>query len=176
MAARDDLRRQARAMMLTGTWASASMADVASAAGVSRQTLYNEYGSREGLATAVAIETAVRFREGTLAAAGNEADPTDAIAAAMRWALSEAPRDPIVVAALTDDATGLLPYITTRSGSVLPPIAADLAALIDRPGAPWACEVALRLTVSHLLSPSMPDDEFVDGVSGLLRPLFHEAP
>lgn len=176
MVARDDLRRQARAMMLSGAWATASMADVAAAAGVSRQTLYNEYGSREGLATAVAIETAVRFREGTLAAASREADPTHAIAAAMRWALREARHDPIVVAALTDDATGLLPYITTRSGSVLPPISADLADLIDRPGAPWACEVALRLTVSHLLSASMSDDEFVDAVSGLLRPLFLGTP
>lgn len=176
MTVRDALRATAREMMLTGRWATASMADVAAAAGVSRQTLYNEFGSREGLATSVALETAVRFREGTLAAATAQPDPVAALRAAMQWALAEARRDPIVVAALTDDAAGLLPYMTTRSESVLPPIAADLATLLDLPRAPWACEVALRLTVSHLLSPTSSDGDFVAAVSDLVRPLLEGAP
>lgn len=158
-------------MMVAGTWPTASMADVAAAAGVSRQTLYNEFGSREGLASAVAVETAQRFRDGTVSAAMGESEPTRAIAAAMRWALAEARVDPLVRAALTDDTSGLLPFLTTRSMAVLPPIAAELAETIDTPGAPWACEVALRLTVSHLLSATMADSEFVDAVTQLLRPL-----
>jgi AcrR family transcriptional regulator len=36
----------------TRGWAAASMSDVATAAGVSRQTVYNEFGSRQGLVEA----------------------------------------------------------------------------------------------------------------------------
>lgn len=163
-------------MMAAGTWPAASMADVAAAAGVSRQTLYNEFGSREGLASAVAVETSLRFRAGTVAAASREVEPVAALGAAMTWALTEARVDPIVLAALTDDASGLLPYLTTRSAAILPPIAAELAQALDAPGAAWACEVALRLTVSHLLSATRSDSDFVTAVCDLVSPLLGAPP
>ena len=46
-AARDELGRK--------SWADVTMADVATAAGVSRQTLYNEFGSRQKLAEALVV-------------------------------------------------------------------------------------------------------------------------
>ncbi|MBR7540612.1 TetR/AcrR family transcriptional regulator, partial [Mycobacterium tuberculosis] len=39
-------------------WAKITLADVAGRAGVSRQTLYNEFGSRAGLAQAYALRLA----------------------------------------------------------------------------------------------------------------------
>lgn len=174
--ARESLLDCARDLVVSGTWSRTSLAEVAAGAGVSRQTLYNEFGSRDGLMAAVAARAADRFRAGTLAAARGEADPADAIGAAMTWAISAARADPLVAAGFRDDVGGLLPYLTNRSTDVLVPIATDLAAWLDRPEAPWACEVALRLTVSHLLTPLQQDAAFVDAATELIRPLFQDAP
>lgn len=169
--ARDDLLTRARELMIAGTWPQTSLADVAASSGVSRQTLYNEFGSREGLTAAVAQQAADRFRIGTLAAARGASDPVAAVAAAMSWALATAATDPLVKAGLTDDAAGLLPYLTYRSEELLTPLATGIAEYLDLPGSAWACEVALRLTVSHLLMPLTDDAPFVDAVGDLIRPL-----
>lgn len=174
--ARNLLLDCARDLVITGTWADASMSEVAARAGVSRQTLYNEFGTREGLMAAVARQASDQFRAGTLAAAQTQDDPALAIGAAMTWAISTAHADPMVKAGLTDDAAGLLPYLTNRSQDILLPIAADLAAWLDLPGAAWACEVALRLTVSQLLTPLRDDADFVQAVTELVRPLLQMAP
>lgn len=174
--ARDSLIGAAADLMVRGMWAGTPLADVAGRAGVSRQTLYNEFGNRDGLANAVAVQVARRFRTGTVAAAAEHDDPVAAIGGAMAWALATAHGDRLIQAALVDDSVQLLPYLTTRSTLVLTPIAADLAELIDRPTAGWACEVALRLTVSHLLSPTTSDEVFVASVMDLLRPLFADNP
>lgn len=159
--------------MIAGSWSATSMADIARCAGVSRQTLYNDYGSRDGLARAVAQHTADQFLAGALdAARAGGPEPVDRIAAAAAWALATASDDLLVKAALTDDVGGLLPYLTTRSADLMIPIAQTIAALVDRPQAAWACEVALRLTVSHLLMPVRSDDDHLQRVTDLIRPLF----
>ena len=55
-AARDELERRA--------WSEVTMADVASAAGVSRQTLYKEFGNRDEFAQAFVIHEGERFLDG----------------------------------------------------------------------------------------------------------------
>ena len=45
-------------------WTGARMADVARAAGTSRQTLYAEFGTKDGLASALALREANRFFDG----------------------------------------------------------------------------------------------------------------
>ena len=47
-----------RDLLLTKDWSSITLADVANAAGVSRQTIYNEFGSRQGLAQGYALRLA----------------------------------------------------------------------------------------------------------------------
>ena len=42
-------------------WSAVTMSDVAKAAGISRQTIYNEFGSRHGLAQAYALRLADRL-------------------------------------------------------------------------------------------------------------------
>src|SRR5687768_10629929 len=94
-------------------WASARMADVAKAAGTSRQTLYSEFGTKEGLAQALALREAGRFVDGSEAVlTGHEGTPSEAIAASTEWTLRVAREDPLIKAVLTDDgAEGLLPYL-----------------------------------------------------------------
>src|SRR5271167_5091543 len=74
-AARDELARR--------RWNEVTMADIAAAAGVSRQTLYKEFGSREEFARALILREGDRFVaavEGAMDA--HLADPTAALLAA----------------------------------------------------------------------------------------------
>ncbi|MDX3095943.1 helix-turn-helix domain containing protein [Streptomyces sp. ME19-03-3] len=86
-------------------WVTVRMVDVAAAAGVSRQTLYNEFGSKEGLARALVRREAEAFLAGVEraldAAARHGADAGDCFAAAAAWTLHSARRSPLVRAVLT---------------------------------------------------------------------------
>lgn len=160
---RSALLAAARAAALTG-WQTARMADVAAAAGLSRQTLYAEFGSKDGLAQALAVSEAQRFLDGAEAArAGHEQTPATAVAASAEWTLRTAADDPLVKAVLTDD--GLLPYLTTRSDRLLDVVRArDEQWLLARwPHLPpadvaLAVDVVFRLVVSHLVSPAVPPE------------------
>ena len=50
-----------RDLLLAKDWSSITLADVANAAGISRQTIYNEFGSRQGLAQGYALRLADRL-------------------------------------------------------------------------------------------------------------------
>ncbi|MBV9513249.1 MAG: helix-turn-helix transcriptional regulator, partial [Mycobacteriaceae bacterium] len=50
-----------RDLLLTKDWSAITLADVARAAGISRQTIYNEFGSRQGLAKGYAMRLADRL-------------------------------------------------------------------------------------------------------------------
>lgn len=87
-------------------WNGVRMVDVAVAAGVSRQTLYNEFGSKDGLARALVrreAETFLAAVERSLAdtAAQGGADAGDCCAAAALCTLRAARTNPFVRAALT---------------------------------------------------------------------------
>lgn len=87
-------------------WHGVRMVDVAAAAGVSRQTLYNEFGSKDGLARALVRREADAFLAGVDraladAAAQGGADAGECCAAAAVWTLHAARTNPLVRAALT---------------------------------------------------------------------------
>ncbi|MBZ4324355.1 TetR/AcrR family transcriptional regulator, partial [Streptomyces huiliensis] len=105
-AARELLLDAAYTALGTRPWHGVRMVDVAAAAGVSRQTLYNEFGSKDGLARALVRREAESFLAGverSLAdAVGREdADAGDCCAAAAVWTLRTARANPLVRAALT---------------------------------------------------------------------------
>ncbi|ELP61704.1 hypothetical protein STRTUCAR8_07331 [Streptomyces turgidiscabies Car8] len=79
------------------------MVDVAAAAGVSRQTLYNEFGSKEGLARALVRREADGYLAGVERALTGPADPgagaRERLTAAAEWTASAA-RDSVLVRAL----------------------------------------------------------------------------
>jgi AcrR family transcriptional regulator len=139
------------------------MADVASAAGVSRQTLYNEFGSKDALAQALAMRETERFLDGieTAVAAADPDLPAAAVAAAVTFALDLAAGNPLVKAALTDDAGGLLPFLTTRAEPLLTAARSHIAAYLvahwpalPRDEVDVVAEAVVRLTVSYLVLPS----------------------
>ena len=61
MLLRDLVLDAMRDLLLTKDWSSITLADVAKAAGISRQTIYNEFGSRQGLAQGYALRLADRL-------------------------------------------------------------------------------------------------------------------
>ncbi|MCC3776937.1 TetR family transcriptional regulator [Streptomyces sp. UNOB3_S3] len=112
-AARELLLDAAFTALGTRPWHGVRMVDVAAAAGVSRQTLYNEFGSKDGLARALVRREAETFLGGVEHALATARDAVDAAAAAAGaaagdrcaaaalWTLRTARVNPFVRAALT---------------------------------------------------------------------------
>ncbi|WP_432149816.1 TetR/AcrR family transcriptional regulator [Streptomyces sp. bgisy029] len=164
--ARDALLDAALRALADRPWRMVRMADVAALAGVSRQTLYNEFSTKAGLATALLCQAADRYLTGVDRALTAPA-PAHPVAVA-RWTVRAARADPLVKGLLT----GLWVEGLPRPGHELPghevPDPARLLALArDRmvaashaPASPSAvaerCETALRLALSHVIAPRRP--------------------
>jgi AcrR family transcriptional regulator len=160
-------------------WASVTMADIAGGAGVSRQTLYNEFGSRQEFAQAYVLREADRFlRAAEEAIAGHADDPEAALTAAFTGFLAGAADSPLVRTIVAGDpGSGLLALVTTRGALVVGAATVRLAACF---GATWpqlsdraahlAAESTVRLAISHALLPTGPADRTGASAAALLGP------
>jgi AcrR family transcriptional regulator len=175
-AARDELERRA--------WSEVTMADVAGAAGVSRQTLYKEFGSRDEFAQAFVIHEGERFLDRVEAAVREHLDdPRAAIAAALGAFLETAGGDPLVRVLLSDDGTGgMLPFVTTQGMPVVHWATARLTAVIEEgwPEAPpekarLLAESLVRLAISYITTPAESPEDTAAHASELLGPFIDEA-
>jgi len=144
-------------------WAAITMADIARGAGVSRQTLYNEFGSRQEFAQAYVLREADRFVGIVEDAIAEHADDPDvALTAALTGVLSAAADSPLVQAMVADEPTGgLLALVTTQGAPVVGAASDRLAAFFAAtwPGlsdarARTAADCATRLAISHALLPT----------------------
>ncbi|HEX5146964.1 MAG TPA: TetR family transcriptional regulator [Conexibacter sp.] len=175
-AARDELGQRA--------WADITMADVARAAGVSRQTLYKEFGSRDEFAAAFVIREGERFLDAVDAAVRQHLDdPTAAVAAAMEVFLTSAGDDPLVRLLLSDDGTGgMLPLVTTQSMPVVEWASARIASVM-RDGWPHAsehdsqllAETLVRLAISYVTVPKGKPRATARDAAALLGPYIERA-
>ncbi|MBC7680645.1 MAG: TetR family transcriptional regulator [Pseudorhodobacter sp.] len=169
---------------VAGQWEHARMADVAAAAGVSRQTLYYEFGSKDALAQALAVREADRWTAGADAArVGHEGTPAQAVAAAMLWTLQEAARNPLLKAVLTEDTGALLPFLTTRAEGLLGTARERTATYLCQqwPDLPPAdvrlvADVVNRLTFSHLVLPGGRPEQVASDIAHLVQTLLPEEP
>jgi AcrR family transcriptional regulator len=176
MAARDELQQRA--------WSEITMADVAGAAGVSRQTLYKEFGSRDEFAQAFVIHEGERFLDAVEAAVREYLDdPRAAVGAALEVFLRSAGEDPLVRVLLSDDgAGGMLPFVTTQGMPVVQWATARLAAVIEDgwPQAPPAkarllAESLVRLAISYITAPGDTPEATATAAGELLGPFIDEA-
>jgi AcrR family transcriptional regulator len=168
----------ARALTVERGWESVRMADVAVAAGVSRQTLYNEFDSKAGLAEAMAtveMESFVASVREELFRHG--ADVRAAGRVTIHRVLVEAGDNPLVRTILTGerDGVGLLPYLTTDGGMVLSGAAAvvrDWAATflpqVDLAVRERAADAIVRLTISHLMLDGASAEEVAERLADVL--------
>lgn len=175
---REALLDAAYEAIVAGEWARVRMADVAAAAGVSRQTLYNEFGNKDALCAAVAARDKDRFLAGLLRTMEvHEGSPAEAVGVAVLWGLREASDNPLVKAILTDD-TGLLPLMTTRAAPLVESLRDGIADFLTEhwpsltlPAACDVAEVAVRLTISYLVVPTEPIEATAQRVAHVVERL-----
>jgi AcrR family transcriptional regulator len=174
---REALLDAAYDVVVAGGWETARMLDVAATAGVSRQTLYNEFGSKDALAEALAMREAERFIDGNEAFlhASHFERPVDAVAAVTASTLRQAADNPLLKATLTNDAGGLLPFLTSRGEPVVVAARASMERYFHEnwPHLPdadvvLAAEALARLTISYLVLPSDAVDASADVIAAQL--------
>jgi AcrR family transcriptional regulator len=190
-AARDSLLDAAYTALARRPWSAVRMVDVAAAAGVSRQTLYNEFGSKDGLARALVRREADGYLAGVDRALAGHADPRERLTAAAEWTVTAARRNPLVKAMLTGCWSERLPWPTLSAAPSASPLPAqrradgplpspgdllghvrDRAVAALAPGTPAAdgadpaatSELVIRLALSCVAAP--PGE---GGVAGLVR-------
>jgi AcrR family transcriptional regulator len=187
-AARELLRKTvfdaAREQLARQTWSEITMADIATGAGVSRQTLYNEFGNRNEFGFAFVIHEAERFMDDVeKAVLEHRDDPRAAVLAALEHFLRTAGEDPLISILLSDDGTGgMLPFVTTQGLPVVQWAAARLTSVIEEgwPEAPEAdvrmlAESLVRLAISYVTTPGDSAEESARGVAELLAPFIDKA-
>lgn len=152
-------------MTTTAGWAHVTMSRLAQAVGVSRQTVYNEIGTKNALAEAVILSELETFL-GRVTTAFDEFpdDLPDAIQAAILAVLRHAQDNPLlhaVVSATHGADTELLPLLTTHSTQLL-----ELAkAVVGERVATYrtnltpveldgAIDMVVRVVLSHVMAPS----------------------
>ncbi|MFJ3533477.1 MULTISPECIES: TetR/AcrR family transcriptional regulator [unclassified Streptomyces] len=107
--ARDALLDAARAALTTRPWPAVRMVEVAAAAGVSRQTLHNEFGGKDGLARALVRRAADGYLAGVEQALGTAGGTGDRLAATAAWTARATRTDDLVRGLLTGCWEGRLP-------------------------------------------------------------------
>ncbi|MFE7752388.1 TetR/AcrR family transcriptional regulator [Streptomyces sp. NPDC057428] len=183
--AREALLDAAHSALSGQSWTSVRMVDVAARAGVSRQTLYNEFGSKDGLARALIRRAADGYLAGVDRALGADRGQGGGPAELARWTVRAAGTNVLVKALLTGVWGERLPrpgappagyhasWALPTPGELLA-LVRDRAVVALRNG-PTAhdpakleltCEIALRLAVSYTLVPADPAAGRAGGAPG----------
>jgi AcrR family transcriptional regulator len=176
---RDRLLDAGREQLAERTWSEVTMAEIAAAAGVSRQTLYNEFGTRDEFGQALVIREGGRFLDAVEQAIDEHADdPLAALTAGLERFLAIAQEDSLVRVLLAHDGSaGLLPLLTTQSGPVLDWASRRVA---DTIAAHWPgvarseldtlADALVRLAISHVTAPRDPPARTAASITRLLAP------
>lgn len=152
-------------------WDGLSMTAVAKRSGVPRQSLYKEVGTREELGNAVVHREVDRFLERV--SAGLAAHPDDfekGVSAAVRNVLEHGRSNAALAAVLRPghDA-GLLALLTVNPDAVLGQATGALRALLGDTVSEALVDSVVRLTMSHLLQPTVDVDEAVSRIDRVVR-------
>jgi len=151
-------------MHADGTWSRIAMRQIASAAGVSRQTLYNEFGHRDGITRALLERETNRLLDGVdrrwHQVRGRGAEHGDCLTAAMSWVLTASRSHPLLHDVLTGQSHG---SASAKGGRGLAGATTQLCRRLTAaagPGGPCrpdqlrAVEAVVRMTLSYLLVPA----------------------
>jgi AcrR family transcriptional regulator len=157
-------------------WSATTMADVAAAAGVSRQTLYNEFGSRSALVeNYVTREIEALVAEVSAAVRERADDAHTALRTAFELFLRLASDEPVVQLIVSDAEQGELIRMLTTLGQSLAEdnVAALITEVWPQAGGDDARLLAgslVRLAISHALVPVADAGTVAAGISRMLAP------
>ncbi len=179
---RDTLLDAARRELEQRAWSEVTMADVALAAGVSRQTLYKEFGSREAFAQAFVLREAERFIAAVETSLDAHLDdPIAALTAAFGLFLAAAAEDPLIRAAIAGSGE-MLPLLTTQGQPLVQGAAERLCAAIlarwpeaSPHDAALLAECLVRLGISYVALPVGPAGMTAASIAELLGPYIEYA-
>jgi AcrR family transcriptional regulator len=133
--------------------------DVARAAGLSRQTIYRYFPSKEHLITALVLREEERFLDGIREAFAEDPGLEAALSDGILFCLRFARQHPLLDRLLETDPETLLPYLTTRGAPVIRRARQVLKELLVKKA--WvrgdlldaAVDAAVRTVVSYALTP-----------------------
>jgi AcrR family transcriptional regulator len=166
----------AAAMTAESGWSRVTMGALAERVGVSRQTVYNEIGTKPGLAEAMILHELDRFLGAvTRAFDDHPSDLVDAIRAASAGVLELAQDNQLlhaVVSATHGADTELLPLLTTHAESLLAAAKLVVAERItpydvglDARHLDAAIDMVVRVVLSHVMQPSASPADTADGIA-----------
>lgn len=182
---RVEFRRQVRervldtaaALTVDRGWDRVRIGEVATASGVSRPTLYREFGTKDGVGEALVAREAERFFTGIAAQLEQHEDPAEGVRAAVRFTLDEAAENPLLRAILTGSRSGdtsLLPFLTTRGDGIIGggnALVGDWMRRrrpeLDPRAVTDAVDAIVRLTISYLVSPGLGHADAADRLARL---------
>lgn len=169
---RERLLDAAQAMIEDTGWSSVTMARIAERAGVSRQTVYNEFSNKHGLAEQLAMRELARFLDVVRERMAGESTLVEGIRAACEGALLMGEQSLLVRTIVTslpeEQDADFLQILTTESGEIV-----EAAVMVVKqsvvelyPPVPLtdaelevAVEVVVRLVLSAITRPSKPPRE-----------------
>jgi AcrR family transcriptional regulator len=180
----DDLRAGTRERILDAAFDSiedfglsrTTVEDVAQRAGLSRQTVYRYFPSKDALIVSLVEREEEGFIAGVRDAIEGHDDLGPAIAEGVRFVLRFAREHPLLDRLVTTDPQAFLPYLTTGG---LPVVIRAREAMVEliTPRAPHlpvdalrgALDAATRSIVSYVLTPSeRPDDVVAADLAAML--------
>ncbi|MBN9746998.1 TetR family transcriptional regulator [Amycolatopsis sp. A1MSW2902] len=168
-------------------WSTVTMARLADLVGVSRQTVYNEIGSKTALAEAMISHELRRFLAVVSTAFDRHPDDlVEAIYDAVR-AVLELADDNILLRAIASATHGtdneFLPLLTTRAGTLLTEAKAVLrdrvrgyAPPLDDGQLTVVMDLVVRTVLSHVMQPSGTPAETADGLAWVAARVLGTAP
>ncbi|ORV98840.1 TetR family transcriptional regulator [Mycobacterium kyorinense] len=176
---RDSVLDAMRELLLARDWSAITLADVARAAGISRQTIYNEFGSRQGLAQGYALRLADRLVDAVDDAIySNVGDVYAAFLQGFRMFFTESAADPLVISLLTGVAKpDLLQLITTDSGPIITHCSERLTNTFQHSwvkasddDAGIIARAIVRLAMSYVSMPPEADHDVAADLARLMTP------
>lgn len=177
---RDRLLDAAAGVFTEDGWRRLTMAKIAERAGVSRQTVYNEFGNKQQLAEQLIHRELDQFLDAVQQAFSAETGVSEAVHAAVLAALEMAAKDDLLLAVLEGGHSGdtdLLPFIfqsrdlvdraTDFVYALFREHHPDVADISDRLAT--AMESLVRLVLSHISQPTRPPAETADELTWVVE-------
>ena len=178
---RERLLDAAQAMIEDSGWSSVTMARIGERAGVSRQTVYNEFGNKHGLAEQLAMRELARFLDIVRERMAAETTLVEGIRAACEGALLMGEQSLLVRTIVTslpeEQDADFLQILTTESGEIV-----EAAVMVVKqavvelyPPQPVtddelqvAVEIVVRLVLSAITRPSKPPREAASDIAWII--------
>lgn len=160
----------AREQTLQHGWQRVRFVEVADAVGVSRPTMYSEFGNKAGLARALVADEVEKFLIGLVNEMNaHEDDLTEAAKAALAYVVVKAQENPLIHAVFTNAGdSDLLLLVTAETEPVLMNAVSIITAWINlqfpdiqHPLTDEMIESLVRLVISHLVQPTHSTDETI---------------